>query len=113
MLTLSQQAMLVCDALNRLPSAADLEHRTVEYGCCPQCCAPCGLLCDLDRDDLLTKVVRQAPEHLWGEDVAWWIDGGVDRVWLRMVWSYVPCPNHDGTSPAPATRTSHDTHFPA
>lgn len=95
MLTLEQQGMLVCHMLNVLPQGDDLPEGVAESGCCPSCCAPCRLLCDLDRDGLLTTVVKQAPEYLWGDGVLWWKDGGVDRRWLHMVWSYVPCPAHE------------------
>lgn len=54
--------------------------------CCPECCAPCGVVRDLlDRGDL-NEVVMWAPTELW-RDSHWWRNGlGVDPWWLNSRW---------------------------
>lgn len=82
--------ILVADQLNQL----DLDE-----GCCEGCCAPCGdVLKPLIEAERLTDVVRQAPEHLWGPGVDWWVgdreDGHVDTAYVRLAWrcrSNPPC----------------------
>jgi hypothetical protein len=78
-LTLSDQGMLVCFALNTLWAQAQDEDCP---GCCPNCCAPCYLLRELDEGGLLDDVVRQAPPELW-QGVSWWRNNQVDRNWLH------------------------------
>lgn len=86
MLTTRQQGMLVCDALNRLPHPQDLAEKQpfVEL-CCPDCCAPCGLLRDLLDAGTLDEIVQLAPAHHW-RDIAWATNGVVDEQWLRACW---------------------------
>lgn len=87
MLTASQQGIMVIDALNRLPTLDDYLNPDINSadGCCPKCCAPCGVLEDLDREGLLDSVVTWAPNFMW-QLTSWWRKGEVDRVWLYAVW---------------------------
>lgn len=80
--------MLVCHALNQLPHPQELaEGQPWAEKCCPDCCAPCGLLRDLDDDGTLDTIVRKAPAGVWGDGWAWWSDeGGVDKDWLYASW---------------------------
>lgn len=75
----SDQGMFICDALN------SLWGQSQDEGCCPKCCAPCGVLQDLDRKGQLDSFVRQAPEHLW-KTTFWFPNEVVDRVWLYASW---------------------------
>lgn len=86
MLTLTQQGLLVCDALYRLPHPEDLAEGIGDR-CCPDCCGPCGLLRELLDTGLLDTVVRQGPPHLWRDGVAFMKDGAVDKDWLRACWA--------------------------
>jgi hypothetical protein len=58
-------------------------------GCCPDCCAPCGALRDLDATGRLDDAVRPYAEQ--GCDLDWWAGGAVDRQWLHARWRPVGC----------------------
>lgn len=94
MLDVYQQSVLVVDAINRLPHRDDLLDGKTEDGCCPECCASCGILFDLAQDHLLDHIVLQAPVHFRKAD--WWDRDGevVDRAWLDAAWNLYPCPHH-------------------
>ncbi len=87
MLTPEQQAIMVIVALNHLPTLRDhLNPDLLAEGCCPDCCASCDVLRELDRTDLLNQVIEQAPADMQAERYAWARDGAVDIVWLYAVW---------------------------
>lgn len=77
-------ATLVCYALDQLWVQGE------DDGCCPQCCAPCSVLKELQDSGLLNALVRQAPEHLW-LNAAWWINLMVDPEWLSAAWRMTSC----------------------
>lgn len=88
MLTAAQQGILVVAALSKLPNLGDYINKDMRHvvdGCCPNCCAQCGVLQDLDRSDMLDEVITWAPNHMW-HDMLWWRNGQVDRTWLYAVW---------------------------
>lgn len=93
MLTLEQQGILVVCALGKLAWPGDIEAGRADR-CCPACCAQCALLKELLEAGVLTTVVKQAPEHMWGDNLDWWKDGQVDADYLRANWactSWPPC----------------------
>lgn len=99
MLTPEMQGMFVCDALNHLPHPEDVaEQNEFSRGCCPDCCAPCYALRELDQQGILDDVVLMAPEYLW-VDIAWRKDGKVNREWLAAVWDCQSIPRCDRTDP--------------
>lgn len=54
--------------------------------CCPDCCAPCGIVRRLADCEELDGVVRMAPPELVAGS-AWWVGGVVDVGWLRSRWA--------------------------
>ena len=83
--------MLTHFALNQLWAASpeaipgDLE----QLGCCPDCCAPCGVLRELARSGDLDAWVRAWPDDL--SDIIWWDETTktVRRDWLAASWANV------------------------
>lgn len=95
MLSLQQQGVLVVVCLNMLPHPQDLaEGNAFARQCCPDCCAPCGLLRDLLDAGTLDQVVQLAPSHYW-QDIAWADNGVVDKQWLRACWDCTSQPRCD------------------
>lgn len=58
-----------------------------EQGCCPDCCAPCGVTRDLLDDGDLDYHLRAGVSDIGG-GWEWWNDetGTVDADWLRSRW---------------------------
>jgi hypothetical protein len=92
-LTLPEQAIFVVDALSRLPHPDDLAEGAdhVEL-CCPDCCAPCGVLRDLLESGRLDAVVAQAPPEMGIPGYSWMRGGRVNTDWLRACWACVQQP---------------------
>lgn len=90
----AQQGILVISTLNEhLPTLSDFfepDKWLDPAGCCPDCCAPCSVVRELDHEGKLDAIVTAAPKHLW-DNHAWWKDSSVDRTWLYSVFS---CPNY-------------------
>jgi len=88
MLTAAQQGTLVVATMDKLPWLGDYlnDDMGTEDGCCPDCCAPCGVVREIDQAGLLDTVVTWAPNHLWGDGTMWWRNGSVDRTWLYAIW---------------------------
>lgn len=97
MLSAAQQGVLIVSTLNKLPTLSDIvdpDLRQVVEGCCPNCCAPCGVVRQLHLSGDLDEVVTWAPNHMW-RDVLWWRSGHVDRVWLYAIWDCTSRPRCD------------------
>lgn len=76
-LTAEQVGTLVVHQLNELWG----------YTCCPHCCAPCGVIEQLEIDNALDRAVLCAPDDLV-RGRGWWNADGrfVDREWLYSRW---------------------------
>lgn len=87
MLTVVQQATLLICALDKLPFLGDYlnEDDLFTDGCCPCCCAECGVVRDVEHSGNLDEFITRAPDFMWASS-AWWRDGRVDRIWLYAVW---------------------------
>lgn len=93
MLTLQQQGIAVVCLMGKLSHPDDIVAGRSDQ-CCPDCCADCALLKVLLDAGVLTTVVKQAPEDMWGDGFSWWKDGQVDPDYLRANWactSWPPC----------------------
>lgn len=57
------------------------------FGCCPRCCAPCGVLAELLESGELDAWVLGWPDQLPG--TSWWdaSRSQVDRDFLERAWS--------------------------
>lgn len=93
MLTPAQQGILLICALDKLPFLGDYLNPELDVdGCCPDCCAQCGLVRDVDRAGQLDDIITEGPSFLWSQS-AWWRKSKVDRVWLYAVWDCQFRPN--------------------
>lgn len=104
-LTPQQQGVLVLAMLNKLPHPEDLsERRFLDNRCCPDCCAPCSIIRELERAGMLDEIVKLAPEFMW-RDIAWMTDEGVvNKQWLYDCWgcqSNPPCSAQDRAEMSP------------
>jgi hypothetical protein len=94
-----QFATLVVCTINANPHKDDLldpEMSEVDIGCCPRCCAGCGVLQELIESDDLDYLLRTiAPKKLGVKSHDWW-DTDQDRFdlsWADAWWLLYPCPN--------------------
>ncbi len=94
MLTLAQQGSLIVFLLNRLHFPEDIEEG-IAASCCPDCCAECWLLRELLDAGQLTTVVKQAPQWMWHDGMAWMKDGEIDEAWVRGNWGCTSSPKCD------------------
>lgn len=65
-----------------------------DYGCCPQCCAPCSALKHFNDEKILSEVLEADPEvpgHLWWDDKR----NRVSQSFLTKAWRMTEC--HDKT----------------
>ena len=65
-----------------------------DQGCCPDCCAPCGVTRDLfEHDEGQFNFLLRAGVREIGGGWSWWNDeeGTVDADWLRSRWK---CQTH-------------------
>ena len=80
----------------RLQAYGKLTHHALnelfvdDEGCCPECCAPCHALKDLDDEGVLDSVVRLWAEYDDGTPTltnhSWWKEDKVDREWMYGQW---------------------------
>jgi hypothetical protein len=96
----AQFAILVVHTINGNPHRDDLlddEKPEFDQGCCPRCCAGCGVLKELiDGDDLNYILRTLAPRTLDVRNYDWWDTDQqcFDTSWSHAWWNRYPCPNH-------------------